>query len=182
MTKKGKTPKLPQYHVTIESTGLEFNIGESISPKWEDLYSVLRGLWKLEYPAIVPGTYDYDILVTMSQEQAHTLVPTIIRRLDSMFSLGQFKPEDEDRIRVAAYIMSWWWHIRGGGPRPRTIKRGRKAPKIELKPVDPWIPELACPFCNLPYIPPKRYKLPSAIGKHWHGWLSKHFSEYHKWE
>ena len=181
MTTSSKAPKLPKYHVNIESTGLSFNIGESINPQWDDLYSVLRGLWNLGYEEVVPGTYDYDILVTMTQVQAETLVPALIRRMDTMFSFGKFNPGDEDRVRVIAYVMSWWWHMRAGGPRPQTVKRGKKAPIIALKPVDPWIPELKCPFCFTPYVPPARYKKPSAIAKHWTGWLNRHFSEYHKW-
>lgn len=178
MTRKKRTT-LPRANVTIFSTGLKFKVGDAIAPSWDDLFAILKNTWELQIPELVPDHYDYDILVTMSRDQAKKIVPELLAKIDSAYTMGRIPAEHEDRIKISAYVMAWWHHRRAGGPRPLTTKREEDAPIVPLKPLGRIIPDLQCPFCFHPYQPPSNYKSRKAIAYHWQKWLKKHFDTYH---
>lgn len=164
----------------FKTSGLTFSIGQEINPSYQDVCSVLRGLWVGGYThryKLVQSHIPHDLLFTGgSREQNLALVPQIVRNAEWAVEMNQLDVLDPENYRlvVGVYVLSWYWFHSLGGPKPEV--KGLKS--IETRKIIQNEP-LCCPICYKKYIPPTHFVTQQAKGWSWLKWLPTHFIEYH---
>jgi len=180
---KGVVDKMTGTSVTIKGgTHLVFKMGAPISPKISDVRYIFERLYISKYANdVVPAWASPELLTRCTMGELGELVPAVLICLNEIFANGDFRTEDEYFLTVCAYILAWWYHLNGGGPRPivedARQKRFERKAKIILTD-----PRFECPFCGTKWEPPKNMRRYSAMSKPYLAWLPKHFWEYHHWD
>jgi hypothetical protein len=166
----------------FKTSGLTFSIGQEIQPSYQDVCSVLRGLWAGGYTHrynLVQTTIPHELLFTGSTKETNlALVPQIVRNAEWAVELNQLDVLDPENYRlvVGVYVLSWYWFHTLGGPKPdvRGLKDKEVRKIVQNEP-------LCCPICYKKYTPPTRLVTQQAKAWAWLKWLPTHFVEYHFW-
>jgi hypothetical protein len=166
----------------FKTSGLTFSIGQEINPSYQDVVSVLRGLWVGGFThkyKLVQTHIPHELLFTGSTKETNlALVPQIVRNAEWAVETNQLDVLDPENYRlvVGVYVLSWYWFHTLGGPKPdvRGLKDREVRKIIQNEP-------LCCPICYKKYTPPSHLVTQSAKAWAWLEWLPTHFVGYHFW-
>lgn len=163
-------------------TKLEFKIGSPVNPKVADVRYIFNRLYVSSYSKdVVPDWAVPELLIRCTMGEMAELVPAVLICLNEIFMNNEYRTEDEYFLTVCAYVLAWWYHLNGGGPRPivEDARQKRYERKAKIILTDP---RFECPFCGMKWEPPKNMRRYSVMAKPYMVWLQKHWWEYHKWE
>jgi hypothetical protein len=181
-------PKDVNYALTekvnhFNDSGLTFSIGQEIKPEYADLVTVLKFLYTGGYTKslqLVQTAIDHDLLFTGgTKEQYQALVPQIVNRMEFLVQSNMFDvyAQENYRIVVCVYVLSWYWFHYLAGPKPRV--RGLKEIDYTRKIVQNE--PLQCPVCYQKFIPPSSFQSQQAKMWSYIRWLPSHCVSYHKY-
>ncbi len=181
MVKAPKSPVefLDRVEVNI-GTGFKFKFGEKIRPGTDEVKYVIRTLFDRGYLAdLLPAYLDANTLLSAPSETLGLHIPGILGKINTKFDQGIYSVPKDTIIVACAYVLSWHWFHKFGGPEPITPKHHKV---VGPRKITPPIPELGCPFCFAKFKISPRYRLASVVYTMWVVWLIRHGNKAHHWD
>jgi hypothetical protein len=169
-----------QIYLTLSRTGASYTLGQdSMNPKWVDAYHMFQLLQERgDWHRVMPGEpLPEDMLVGATKAQLEHLIPMVVLTGDQLVFNGIIDMDADPQFVAIMWVLSWYWHIHMGGPRPLSRPEYRN----KVSPIKGISPDFICPVCGRIYEPPAHFIKIAAMYRAWCKWLVRHGRDYHQY-